>query len=140
MKTKPKIEIGTTFPHYWQNRYVNAEIVSRRKDGRRRWLWKVRLTEGQQPIRRAESQCIVEYEATTKSITSDVSYLESLPCYGPASRSTCVVQWIDFPGHGLWCEIREDITYNKGRNTHWTKSEYGDAESLLASGDAVRVS
>ena len=130
-----KIEIGTTFPHYWQNRYVNAEIVSRRKEGRR-WLWKVRLTESQQPVRRAESGWIVEYETTTKALAVDIAYVESHPCYGPASSDTCVVQWIDFPGHGLWCEIREEITYNQGRNTHWTKSEYGDVESLLASGDA----
>jgi hypothetical protein len=139
MKTKPKIEIGTTYPHCWQNRYVNAEVVSRQKNGRRR-LWRVRLTESQQPVRRAESQCIVEFDTTAKGIKDSIDYIASLPCYGPASRNTCVVQWIDFPGHGLWCEIREEITYNQGRNTHWTKSEYGDAESLLASGDAVRVS
>jgi hypothetical protein len=145
VKTKPKIEIGTTYPHCWQNRYVNAEVVSRRKEGGR-WLWTVRLTESQQPIRRAESQCIAEYEATTKSISAEIEYISSLPrfraCRATARRAggTCVVQWIDFPLGGLWCEIREQITYNKGRNTHWTKSEYSDAESLLASGDAVRVS
>ena len=137
-KTKrPKIEIGTTFPHFWRDRYVNAEVVSRRKDGRR-WLWKIRLTESQQPIRRAESETIVEFEKTTKSLADELAFIDSLPCYGPSGKleNTCVVQWIDFGGGGLWCEIREPHKCGGSRNTHWARSEYGTVDRLLASGDA----
>lgn len=137
-KTKrPKIEIGTTFPHFWRDRYVNAEVVSRRKDGRR-WLWKIRLTESQQPIRRVESETIVEFEKTTKSLADELAFIDSLPCYGPSYKleNTCVVQWIDFGGGGLWCEIREPHKCGGSRNTHWARSEYGTVDRLLASGEA----
>ena len=114
MKTATKIEIGTTYPHFWVNRFVNAEIVSRRKCGAR-WLWKVRLTESQQPIRRVGGfldGSIVEWEHTTASIKRQVEYTDSLPTYGPTRSGSAIVQWVDFgPSYnggvaGLWCEVR----------------------------------
>ena len=141
-KTKrPKIEIGTTFPHFWRDRYVNAEVVSRRKDGGR-WLWKIRLTESQQPIRRVESETIVEFEKTTKHLADELAFIDSLPRYTPSGKleATCVVQWIDFGAGdtlgGLWCEIREPYKCGGSRNTHWARSEYGTVDRLLASGEA----
>lgn len=145
MKTKqPKIEIGTTFPHFWQDRYVNAEIVSRRKAARGWWLWTVRLTESQQPVRRAEAQTIVEFEKTAAAIRSELWHIKSLPHYSPREGS-CVVQYIKFPGDnsmfggGLWCEVREQCRCGPHRDTHWRRSECETVEALLASGDAVEV-
>lgn len=143
MKTKrPTIDTGTTFPYFYGDRCVNAEVEDYVKNGSRK-LWKVRLTESQQPIVREDGVLAgtnVEFQANSKSIADEIVRIESLPCFGPARAESDVVQWIDFGSNrGLWAEIREVFTYGKGRNTHWTKSEYGDVQSLLASGDAVRV-
>lgn len=139
---RPKIEIGTTFPHSWQGRYVNAEVVGRRQEASRP-MWTVRLTESQRPIVHGGGPLagkFIEFDTRTRQLRDIITYIENLPCFGPARAESDVVQWVDFGGdRGLWAEIREVFTYGKGRNTHWTKSEYGDVESLLASGDAVRV-
>lgn len=144
-KTKrPKIEVGTAFPYFYDGRIVNAEVVNCVKPAKRNW-WTVRLTESQQPILHASGLLAgkpVGFETDTKSLADRIVAVESLPTFGPSPKVavTCVVQWIDFGGHvGLWAEIREDITCNGGRNTHWTKSEYGTADELLASGDAVQA-
>lgn len=149
MKTKrPKIEIGTTFPYFHDGRIVNAEVVNCVPIGsvmsiRKRKWWTVELTESQRPILYAGGSLSgrsVGFETDTKSLADRVAAIESLPRYGSIRPGSSVVQWIDFGGHlGLWAEIREEITYNQGRNTHWTQSEYGTADDLLASGDAVRI-
>lgn len=148
MKTATKIEIGTTYPHFWIDRYVNAEVVSRRKEGGR-WLWKVRLTESQQPVRRVGGfldGSIVEFEYGTARIAPTIEYINSHPAFGPARQGSAVVQWIKFPGEnqslagGLWCEVREQVVCGGSRPTHWQKCEYGTVEALLASGDAAQVS
>lgn len=145
MKTKQKIEIGTTFPWWWTDRFVNAEVVDRRKEGKR-WLWKIRLTESQQPIRRSGGFLdghFVEFEYKTKTLTDTIEFIEALPTFGPARQGSVVVQWVNFGDHvtggGLWCEVREQVVCGGSRPTHWQRCEYGSVEALLASGDAVPV-
>lgn len=147
MKTKAKIEIGTTLPWFWVDRFVNAEVVSRRKDGGR-WLWKVRLTESQQPIRRNGGfldGSIVEFEYRTHFLSAEIERIERFPTFGPARYGSAVVQWIDFGPTanagvgGLWCEVSEQGVCGGSRPTHWQKCEYGSVGALLASGDAVPV-
>lgn len=150
-KTKrPKIEIGTTFPYFHDGRIVNAEVVACVKIGsragcRKRNWWTIELTESQRPILHAGGSLAgksIGFETDTKSLADRIAAVESLPTFGPSAKvaETCVVQWVDFGGHlGLWAEIREELTYNQGRNTHWTRSEYGTVDELLASGDAVQA-
>lgn len=141
---RPKIKIGTTFPHYWIDRFVNAEVVSGVKV-RNRYVWAVRLTESQKPItwdgKRGElSGKVVEFHWPTGPIANAIQRIEALPTFGPARYGESVVQWIDFGHQGIWCEIREPFIANRqGRNTHWTKSEYKTVEELIASGDANQV-
>jgi hypothetical protein len=140
---RPKIEIGTTYPHFFVDRFVNAEVVACRKVGKR-FVWTVRFTESQQPVTWG-SKCgglsgkIVEFHWATRSIKNAIAWIEALPTFGPARQGSCVVQWIDFGHQGLWCEIREPFTHCEGRNTYWTKSEYKTVEELIASGDANQV-
>lgn len=142
MKTKQKIEIGTTFPWWWVDRFVNAEVVDRRRNGRK-WLWKIRLTESQQPVRRTVAETIVEFEYGTKWLTVTLDHLDGLPTFAPARPGSAVVRWINFGSHvtvgGLWCEVREQVVCGGSRPTHWQRCEYGSVEALLASGDAVPV-
>jgi hypothetical protein len=147
VKTKrPKIEIGTTFPYWHEDRYVNAEVVNCIKIGsrmgiRKRNWWTVRLTESQQPIVRKGGPLagtFVEFETDTKTLADRIEYVESLPHYSPARAGTVVVQWIDTEdARGLWCEIRDQHKCGGSRNTHWQRCEYGTVDALLASGDAV---
>jgi len=143
MKTKQrKIEIGTNYPYFWQGRIVTAEIVGRKKIGSRHW-WTVRLTDNQQPLTREQHEpfagSAVEFEAPTRSITANINFIESLPTFAPARHDSAVVQWIEVPGFGLWCEVRLQHKCGGYRNTHWDKSEWGTAEALIASGEARRV-
>ena len=141
MKTKrPKIEIGTTFPYWHEDRYVNAEVVICVKIGRRNW-WTVRLTESQQPIVRKDGPLagsFIEFATDTKSLADSIAYVEGLPHYSPQyGRGSCVVQYVEFPAAGLWCEIRDQHKCGGSRNTHWQRCEYETVDALLASGDAV---
>jgi len=141
VKTKrPKIEIGTTFPYWHEDRYVNAEVVICVKIGRRNW-WTVRLTESQQPIVRKDGPlagAFIEFGTDTKTLADRIEYVESLPHYSPARAGSAVVQWIDHGDpRGLWCEIRDQHKCGGSRNTHWQRCEYGTVDALLASGDAV---
>jgi len=144
---RPKIKIGTTFPHYWDGRFVNAEVVSGVKI-RNRFVWTVRFTESQRPItwgdKRGElSGKVVEFHWPTGPIANAIERIDALPTFMPARPENHVnegvVRWIDFGHAGLWCEIREPFTHCEGRNTHWTKSEYKTVEELIASGDANHV-
>ena len=145
---RPKIEIGTTYPHFFVDRFVNAEVVACRKERNNRNWWTVRLTESQRPLIRGEgfgtlSGKPVEFEVPTRSIKNAIAWIEALPTFGPARPEhhahEGVVQWIDFGHQGLWCEIREPFTHCEGRNTHWTRSEYKTVEELISSGDANQV-
>lgn len=152
MKTKrPKIEIGTTFPYWHEDRYVNAEVVrcikfDSRNGLQKRNLWIVRLTESQQPIVHAWPPEFegkpYEFQADTRSIGNRIVCIDSLPHYAPRHGS-CVVQYVEFPGDGpaggLWCEIRDQHKCGGSQNTHWDRSEYETVEALLASGDATEV-
>jgi hypothetical protein len=139
---RPKIEIGTTFPFLYQGkRFVNAEVVSFHKIGKRKWCT-VRLTESQRPIVHdggSLAGTTVEFQSPTASIARTIELIRRHPAFGPARQGSCVVQWIDFGHSGLWCEIREPFTHCGGRNTHWTKSEYKTVEELISSGDANQV-
>jgi hypothetical protein len=142
---RPKIEIGTTYPYSYQGRFVNAEVVSFHKIGKRKWCT-VRLTESQRPIVRDSGSLAgttVEFQVPTSSVAGVIKSIGRRPVFGPARPEQHahegVVQWIDFGPSGLWCEIREPFTYCEGRNTHWTKSEYKTVEELIASGDANPV-
>jgi hypothetical protein len=143
MKTKTKrrkIEIGTTLPYFHDGRLVTAEVVdiltrlSRRLE---RW-WTVRLTDCQQPVVRGDGEP-VDFQAPTRTITANMNYIESLPRFTPARHDSAVVQWIDVPGSGLWCEVRLQHKCGRYRNTHWDKSEWGTVEALIASGEARRA-
>ena len=141
MSKRPKIEIGTTYPFFYEGRVVNAEVVSNHKVRTRNW-WTVRLTESQRPIIRQGGPLagwVVEFQTNTKSIADSIAYIESLPCFGPARQESCVVQWIDFGSLGRWCEIREQVVINGSRPTFWDKCEYGSVEELIASGDAKQI-
>ena len=140
---RPKIKIGTTFPHYWQNRFVNAEVVSGVKV-RNRFVWTLRLTESQQPIvwddKRGElSGKIVEFHWPTGWIADAIEKIDALPKFGPARLGSCVVQWIDFGHQGRWCEVREFVVCGPSRPSHWDKCEYATVEELIASGDATKT-
>jgi hypothetical protein len=140
---RPRIKIGTTFPHFWKDRFVNAEVVSCVKVGNR-FVWTVRLTESQQPImwddKRGElSRKVVEFHCPTGWIADVIEEIEALPTFGPARPGSCIVQWIDFGHHGRWCEVREFVVCGPSRPTHWDKCEYKTVEELIASGDANQV-
>jgi hypothetical protein len=140
---RPKIKIGTTFPFFWKDRFVNAEVVSCVKVGKR-FVWTVRLTESQRPLvwesERGElSGQIVELRRSTREIANAIQWIESLPTFGPARIGSCVVQWIDFGQWGRWCEVKEFVVCGPSRPTHWDKCEYGTVEELIASGDAKQI-
>lgn len=138
---RPKIEIGTTYPFFYEGRVVNAEVVSTHKVRTRNW-WTVRLTESQRPIIRQSGPLAgwaVEFQTNTKSVADSIAYIESLPCFGPARQESFVVQWIDFGRLGLWAEVRDPAETSGTRPTQWTPSDYKTVEELIASGDANQV-
>jgi hypothetical protein len=140
---RPRIKIGTTYPHFWDGRFVNAEVVSGVKI-RNRFVWTVRLTESQQPLTWG-SKCgdlageVVEFHWPTGPIANAIERIEALPTFGPARLGSCVVRWIDFGHQGRWCEVREFVVCGPSRPTHWDKCEYKTVEELVASGDANPV-
>lgn len=141
MSKRPKIEIGTTYPFFYEGRVVNAEVVSTERQGTRNW-WTVRLTESQRPIIRQSgplSGTAVEFYAPTRSIADSIAYIESFPCFGPARYGSCIVQWIDFGALGIWVELRDPAETSGVRPTQWTRSDYKTVEELISSGDANPV-
>ena len=148
MKTKTKIEIGTTFPYSDRNRLVTAEVTGRRKDGHRVW-WQVTLTEGGQPILHDEPNLAgksVGFDATTGSLGDSISWGRNclrrfLPTTNNGSSVLIYVETrsLGTVADGLWVEIREFVSSGPYRPTRWVRSEYATVEELLASGDAVEI-
>lgn len=142
MKTT-KIEIGTTFPFFYGDRWVNAEVDRRRKDGKW-WWWTIRLTEGGRPIVRQDGPLkghAVEWESQTQDVRWWVDRSHDGATLSPRCGSS-VVQYVCFNcpvGKGLWAEIREHHSSGPYRPTRWVRSEYDTVEELIASGDAVAV-
>lgn len=141
--SKTKVTVGTTYPHFWGDRLVNAEVVSIQKIGRRYWC-RLEFTESQQPVLHGDdagslSGKAAGFDSPRPCVARSIESIVSMPTFAPARPGSCVVQWIDFGHAGLWCEIRDDFVCGSSRPTHWQRCEYGTVDALLASGDAVRV-